>query len=266
MSLAEVKNIKPEEQAEILIPIFKKVFDQIAADYSQKEGKDYSAYRWWMITEPTRVFEFDRAGYLMTALDLLDKYFSKEERLFYFLERPAAGLVQNKPRFWLFQSLDVAKDYFRRQDQKPADFKTEELKSFPYIDMAHFYTEAMRRLVNKRTGLKDKAREVAAMLKITKGSLSKESLKGFEGLARVMLAKELYQEVTELTGATEKNKELPNLPARFQLVHNLSVNFYIRHNEVESEYIKKLMSSKPEDRLKALKLVKSKLDPFQGIG
>ena len=250
-----------EQQIDLFLPSLTAFVDEITGKLSELKKQNYLVDQWQYIINPKKSGQLLNYHTLVEAWDNIQQFFSKKVKFYAFIEEKAKGLTEKSYIIWVFSSAKVAGEYFKHQLKIPETFNQKSIFSLPHPNIASFFHKAADKIIFKTaTGTPSRTYELIKYLVLADRFLDKEGIEKFE---QTILEKGLdliNQEIGQLQSDHENLKPgETNLEGRSKVVFHISHRILKLTNPMDTEYLKKLLSKKSDERIKGLLLLKKKL-------
>ncbi len=226
-----------------------------AEKLSRVEQKDYSRLGWNLILTENQLLDFTQEDQLLDAFALLEEVLFGERELFWFLERPRPGKKGHQAKFWLFFDAELAKLFYQKTGGTPLDFRPEEVKALPPPDLRQVFLDNLSALPDDSPELGKILVQINRLMDLSQFYLGEEETE---------IPQKLREKVTKL--AFEESRRLKkelggsaDLTTRLKILYGVVFRYFIKKNEVEQEYLQKLLEPDPQQRLKALNLCETRI-------
>ena len=244
----------PALRTQLLQPLLTAILAAEAENASTVERRDYKRLPWTLIAPAAKLLPLAEAETLSAHLEGFDAWARGTGELWYFLERPRMGVKGHLARFWAYFDLQHAEACFLPPKAKPLDFRPEEIHPLPRPNLLEALTAQqtdIKALGLARQRMLRLARQLSLLpyyLGSQAADLTKEGLTALR-FATAYEALELKQ--LELAG--------PEAESRLKGIYSVVKGFFLQTNEVELEYLSKLLDPEPPARLKGINFALTKL-------
>ena len=250
-----------EQQVDLFLPSLTEYIDEITVKLSELKKQDYSVDLWQYIINAKKSGHILNYHTLIEAWDNIQQFFCKKVAFYAFIEEKTKGLTEKSFIIWTFLSPKVAGDYFKYQLKIPATFNEKSIFPLPYPKIATFFHKAVDKIIlNRKAGISSRIHDILKYLVLADRFLDEDGIEKFEQFVLEKGLDLINQEVAQLQNdheniiAGEKHLE-----GRSKVIFLISQRILKLAETMDTEYLKKLLSEKPEERIKGLLLSKKRL-------
>ena len=253
-------NISVEDQIEILIPAIEDYAKEtMEALQFEREEEDYSITM-RMIFDPNKEDIFPKRYVLQENWETFQEFLSGKLSLKCMVEKGEKGLVKRDPVYWVFFDPKMAHSFFSSPTFSRKYIDNDSNKTFPKLELTKFFRKTISELTEESGHVNTIPRitKIIDVITLADWYLEKEKALGLDSFVRQRITPLIHIEIHRLIEVQSK----PNAKAaekRAKMLFKLGWRYYRTRNEMESAYFNKILDKDPEQQLKGLKLMESKV-------
>lgn len=254
-----------DELIGFFLPHLTRHVENLVTVISRYKKKDLSEGEWQIILNEKQAGKFLNHHYLNESWDEIERFLKSEAKLFYFLDEKQLGLVEQSYQFWVFSSPAIAAEYFKTLSEKPKNFSAQTIQPLPFPNLLDIFSTGFLDIMNdEKLNNWQKIEKAAEFISMSDSYLEKDAISQLNKTVRRQITKYLSQEIQQLQDEIFSKIASPKIiERRLRGVLKIGWRYFRAKNELESKYYRKLMTDKPEERFKGLKLAKKKLIDFE---
>ncbi|MBT3226519.1 MAG: hypothetical protein HN580_05910 [Deltaproteobacteria bacterium] len=254
-----------EDLVSFFLPHLTRHVGSLVTALSQHQKKDLSDAEWQIILNEKQAGKFLNHHYLKESWEEIERFLKQEVKLFYFLDEKQQGLVAQSFTIWVFFSPAIAAEYFNSLSEKPKNFSAQSIQPLPFPNLLDVFSTGFSEIISQ-DNLNNwlKIEKAVEFIQISDFFLQKDDISELSKTVRRKITKYLSPEIQQLQEDIFSAISSPTiLERRLQGVLKICWRYFRAKNELESKYYRKLLTDKPEERIKGLKLAKKKLIDFE---
>jgi hypothetical protein len=254
-----------EELIGFFLPHLTRQVETLVTVLSRYKKKDLADTEWQIILNEKQAGKFLNHHYLSESWDEIERFLRSDVKLFYFLDEKQQGLVEQSFKFWVFFSPTIAAEYFKTLSEKPKNFSAKAIQAFPSPNLLDIFSAGFSDILDDEE-LKNwqKIEKAAEFISLSDSYLEQDAISQLNQTVRKQITKYLSPEILQLQEDIYATSTSPKIiERRLRGVLRIGWRYFRAKNDLESKYYRKLLTDKPEERLKGLKLAKKKLIDFE---
>jgi len=259
------KALSKEDLIGFFLPHLIRHIETLVTVLSRYKKKDLSDAEWQIILNEKQAGKFLNHHFLNESWDELERFLKSETKLFYFLDERPQGLVEQSFKFWVFFSPAVAAEYFKTLTEKPKNFSIQTIQALPFPNLLDIFSAGFSDIMDdEKLNNWQKIEKAAEFITLSDSYLEKDAISLLNKTVRRQIIKYLSPEIQQLQEEIYSTATSPKMiERRLRGVLRIGWRYFRAKNELESKYYRKLLTDKPEERIKGLKLAKKKLIDFE---
>ncbi len=254
-----------DELIGFFLPHLTQQVETLTTVLSRYKKKDLSDAEWQIILNEKQAGKFLNHHYLDESWDEIESFLKGETKLFYFLDEKQQGLVEQSFKFWVFFTPAVAVEYFKTLSEKPKNFSAQAIQPFPFPNLLDIFSTGFSDILDdQKLNNWQKIEKAAEFINLSDSYLENDAISQLNKVVRKRITKYLSPEIQQLQEEIFSTITSPKIiERRLRGVLKIGWRYFRAKNDLETKYYRKLLTDKPEERIKGLKLAKKKLIDFE---
>ncbi len=258
-------DIAIEDQVVFFLPLLTTYTEKLKTAFAESRNNDYSGAEWTLIFNGKKSGPLLKHHSLMECWDEISLFLQNKAKLYCFIEEQVKGLVKNQNKFWTFSSPNIAVEYYKHQLCMPKEFKSQSIISLPFLKLLDPMSERIVKILDdKKVSTIDIISKIFDTLNLADWYMGAQDMDKLDELVKKSVVPLSLVEIGSLMDDVRNPEYSPVLlKKRCNGIFKIGWRYFRAKNELETDYFKKLLSEKAEDRMKGLKLTQKKITDFK---
>jgi hypothetical protein len=235
---------------------------------AEKSKEVYSGAEWLLIPSTLKSGKFLSYHSLLENWKEIDRFLTRESKLYCFIQGSKSALVERSFKFWVFFKPGHAATYFKGQLDRPKEFGGDSIITLPHIRLQEPFMDKVAKIVSahQQKRIIDTVKKIFAVIDYCERFLQRDEKSNLEAYIKSSISEIISMEIDQLLKdihATTPSSTL--IQKRLKSVLRVGWRYFRTKNELETEYYKKLLSDTPDEQEKGLKLAKKKIIDFRSL-